>query len=76
MSGLYTSLNTTVKALNAQSRGPVEFLCDADVKKGDELGWFEHGSTIIVLAPEHFEFAANVKDGARVRAGEALLRKP
>jgi len=62
--------------LNAQSREPSVFLCDADVRKGDELGWFEHGSTIIVLAPEHFEFAANVKDGARVRAGEALLRKP
>src|SRR3954451_11488527 len=62
--------------LNAQSRGPLVYPCDASVKKGDELGWFEHGSTIIVLAPEHFEFAGNVADGARVRAGEALLRKP
>jgi phosphatidylserine decarboxylase len=62
--------------LNAQSSGPSVFPCDARVKKGDELGWFEHGSTIIVLAPENFEFAADVKDGARVRAGEALLRKP
>ena len=62
--------------LNAQSRGPVEFACDARVRKGDELGWFEHGSTIIVLAPEEFEFADNVADGVRVRAGEALLRKP
>ena len=62
--------------LNAQTRGPTVFPCDVEVRKGEELGWFEHGSTIIVLAPEHFEFAANVKDGARVRAGEALLRKP
>jgi len=62
--------------LNAQSRGPVDFQCDAKVQKGDELGWFEHGSTIIVLAPENFEFADNVADGARIRAGEALLRKP
>jgi phosphatidylserine decarboxylase len=29
-----------------------------------------------VLAPEHFEFADHVAEGARVRAGEALLRKP
>ena len=29
-----------------------------------------------MLAPEHFEFADNVADGARIRAGEALLRKP
>ena len=45
--------------LNAQSRGPVDFTCDAHVKKGDELGWFEHGSTIIVLAPGNFEFCDN-----------------
>ena len=30
------------------------------VRKGDELGWFEHGSTIIVLAPDHFEFCDTV----------------
>ena len=52
------------------------FPCDANVRKGDELGWFEHGSTIIVLAPDHFEFCDNVAEGARIRAGEALLRKP
>jgi phosphatidylserine decarboxylase len=62
--------------LNAQSRGPTVFPCDVSVRKGDELGWFEHGSTIIVLVPDHFEFCDNVKDGARIRAGEPLLRKP
>jgi phosphatidylserine decarboxylase len=62
--------------LNAQSKGPVTFPCDASVKKGDELGWFEHGSTIIMLAPDTFEFCDNVADGARIRAGEPLLRKP
>jgi phosphatidylserine decarboxylase len=62
--------------LNAQSRGPTIFPCDVSVRKGDELGWFEHGSTIIVLLPDHFEFCANVKDGARIRAGQPLLRKP
>ncbi|VIO67450.1 archaetidylserine decarboxylase [Bradyrhizobium ivorense] len=62
--------------LNAQSRGPVDFRCDAQVKKGDELGWFEHGSTIIVLAPDHFEFCDNVAEGTRIKCGEPLLRKP
>jgi len=42
--------------LNAQSRGPSVFPCETNVRKGAELGWFEHGSTIIMLAPEHFEF--------------------
>ena len=64
------------RVFNAQSRGPVAFPCDVAVRKGDELGWFEHGSTIIVLAPDHFEFCANVTDGARILAGQPLLRKP
>ena len=62
--------------LNAQSRGPTTFCCDASVRKGDELGWFEHGSTIIVLAPDHFEFCDNVVESARISAGQPLMRKP
>ena len=61
---------------NAQSRGPTVFPCDVGVRKGDELGWFEHGSTIIVLVPEHFEFCDNVVESARISAGQPLLRKP
>jgi phosphatidylserine decarboxylase len=62
--------------LNAQSRGPTVFPCDVDVRKGDELGWFEHGSTIIVLAPDDFEFCDNVVESATIRAGQPLMRKP
>jgi phosphatidylserine decarboxylase len=61
--------------LNADTRGPAIFPCDVSVRKGDELGWFEHGSTIIVLAPEHFEFCDNVVDSARIFAGQPLMRK-
>ena len=60
--------------LNAQTMGPTVFPCDVDVRKGEELGWFEHGSTIIILAPGDFEFGPNVTEGTRVRAGEALMR--
>ncbi len=62
--------------LNAQTTGPAVFPCDVAVRKGDELGYFEHGSTIIVLAPDHFEFCDNVREGARILAGQPLLRKP
>jgi phosphatidylserine decarboxylase len=62
--------------LNAGSRGPAGFSCDAIVRKGDELGWFEHGSTIVVLAPDHFEFCDNVLESARISAGQPLMRKP
>jgi phosphatidylserine decarboxylase len=62
--------------LNADTRGPIVFPCDVGVHKGDELGWFEHGSTIIVLAPDHFEFCDNVVESARIFAGQPLMRKP
>jgi phosphatidylserine decarboxylase len=61
--------------LNAQTRGPTVFPCDASVRKGEELGWFEHGSTIIVLAPDHFEFCDNVVESARILAGQPLMRR-
>jgi phosphatidylserine decarboxylase len=60
--------------LNAQTRGPRAFPCNVNVKKGEELGWFEHGSTIILLAPSHFEFCDNVSEWARIRAGQPLFR--
>jgi phosphatidylserine decarboxylase len=69
-------LNFLDVLLNAQTNGPVVFPCDASVRKGDELGWFEHGSTIIVLAPDQFEFCDNVSDQVRIRAGQPLMRKP
>jgi phosphatidylserine decarboxylase len=63
------------RLLNAQTKGPVVFPCDTSVTKGEELGWFEHGSTIIVLTPDRFEFCDGIADGTRIRAGEPLLRK-
>ena len=60
--------------LNLHHRGPNVLACDAEFRKGDELGWFEHGSTIIVFAPEGFILTDNVRDGATVRVGEPLMR--
>ena len=68
-------LHVLDRVLHAGLPGPSVFACDARLRKGDELGWFEHGSTIILLAPDHFEFCQNVSEGVRIRAGEALLRK-
>jgi phosphatidylserine decarboxylase len=62
--------------LNAGTRGPTDFSCCVNVRKGDELGWFEHGSTIIMLAPDHFKFCDAVRDSARIRAGQPLMSKP
>ena len=62
--------------LGAGNRGPKTFACDVSVRKGEELGWFEHGSTIIVLAPDRFEFCDNVREGQVIRMGQPLLRRP
>ena len=60
--------------LNLRHQGPNVLTCDANYSKGDELGWFEHGSTIVVFAPEHFKLCEAVEEGAVVRAGEPLMR--
>jgi phosphatidylserine decarboxylase len=52
------------------------FATDAIFQKGDEMGWFEHGSTIIVLAPEGFSFCERVREGAPIRVGRPLMRMP
>ena len=56
--------------------GPHELPCDARVKKGQEMGWFEHGSTIIVLAPPGFELARGLHEGQPICMGQALMRLP
>jgi phosphatidylserine decarboxylase len=62
--------------LNLKHRGPNVFTCDASFHKGDELGWFQHGSTAIVFAPDGYTLCDDVRDGARIRMGEPLMRMP
>jgi phosphatidylserine decarboxylase len=49
---------------------------DVRWRKGEEIGWFEHGSTLIVLAPDGFALCAGARDGERVRMGQPLMRLP
>jgi phosphatidylserine decarboxylase len=53
--------------------GPRTIPVDAQVAKGDEMGWFEHGSTIVMLAPPGMALAPEIETGTRIRAGQALL---
>ncbi len=55
---------------------PNVFLCDASLTKGQQMGWFEHGSTIIAFAPKGFSLCSGVETGARIRVGEPLMRLP
>jgi phosphatidylserine decarboxylase len=62
--------------LGLKHRGANVFSCDARFKKGDEMGWFQHGSTIIVFAPDGFSLCENVREGAMIRVGQPLMRLP
>jgi phosphatidylserine decarboxylase len=60
--------------LHLRYRGPNVIPCDAALQRGEEMGWFEHGSTIIVLAPPGIRLGEGVFQGARVQMGQPLLR--
>lgn len=62
--------------LHLRWRGPNEMPCDAAMRKGEELGWFQHGSTILIFAPKGFALLPGIECGARVKAGQALMRLP
>ena len=57
-------------------RGPDAIRCQIAMTKGQEMGWFEHGSTIIVFAPAGVELSDNVREGELIRVGQPLMRLP
>jgi len=69
-------LRCLADAFNRNYRGRSVIDCELPVRKGEELGWFEHGSTIIVFAPDGFALCEHIRDGAAIRVGEPLMRLP
>jgi phosphatidylserine decarboxylase len=61
--------------LNLRYKGPNDIPCDANYTKGQEMGWFEHGSTILVFVPPGYALAEGIESGKRMCMGEALLQK-
>jgi phosphatidylserine decarboxylase len=68
-------LNFLDVVFDRNRRDPVSYPCSAGFKKGEEMGWFEHGSTIIVFAPKGFRLADSVTTNAIIRMGMPLLRR-
>jgi phosphatidylserine decarboxylase len=62
--------------LSLRYGGATDIPCNACFEKGDELGYFENGSTIVMFASPQFEFSDNVVEGSTIRVGEALLKHP
>ena len=62
--------------LHLRYRGANEIACNAQFKKGQEMGWFQHGSTIIVFAPQGFALAPGIQAGQPIKMGQALMQIP
>jgi len=50
--------------------------CSAPFAKGEEIGWFQHGSTIVLFAPDGFALCDEVREGAVIRMGQPLMQLP
>jgi phosphatidylserine decarboxylase len=59
-----------------RQRGTTETPCDVSLVRGQEMGWFEHGSTVIVFAPPGFALAEGITPGATLRMGQELMHLP
>jgi len=61
------------KPLNLKYKGPNRIFCNASFTKGDEMGYFEHGSTIILFATSNYELCEGITSGTRLNMGQAIL---
>jgi phosphatidylserine decarboxylase len=61
------------EALDMHYPGSPLVNCDMAYRKGDEMGFFQHGSTIILFATGDHDFCDGIETGNRVRMGQALL---
>lgn len=62
--------------LDLRQGGPRTIPCDAPLAKGDEMGWFQHGSTIVMLAPSGYAPCAEIAEGRTIKVGQRLLELP
>lgn len=62
--------------LDLSYAGPSVIPCGRCYGRGDELGYFEHGSTIILLAARGHALCEGVSSGQRIAAGQPLLTRP
>lgn len=59
--------------LTLEYSGPNELAFDRRYAKGEEMGYFEHGSTIVLLAPRSLDFVDSLATGNVVRMGQAVM---
>ena len=60
--------------LHLKYDGPRRVACDTPFRKGEEMGWFQHGSTILMFVPKGFVLGESLREGDRIRMGAPLMR--
>lgn len=66
-------LHCTGRVFNQNDRGPQRVRTHTPIHKGEELGWFEHGSTIVLLVPPGWNLVQGLKEESRLFMGQALF---
>lgn len=66
-------LNALDTVMDTCYNGPIEYDLDQFYSKGQELGWFQHGSTIIMIFPAEMRNAADLEIGHKIQFGQAIL---
>lgn len=61
--------------LDLRYRGPNRLPLDASFAKGEEMGWFQHGSTILAFASGNLDVVDGVEPGHTIRVGRPLFRR-
>jgi len=65
--------NFLPEPLDLKYQGANHIECDASFNKGEEMGFFQHGSTIILFATANYALCSGITTGTRINMGQALL---
>ncbi|MCQ8896129.1 archaetidylserine decarboxylase [Limnobacter humi] len=65
-------LHATGLLFNQSYAGQASLSLNQAVQRGEELGWFEHGSTVILLVPATWQLHPSITPGSGVRMGQCL----
>lgn len=62
--------------LDMKYKGPNVITVNEHYQKGDELGYFQHGSTIIVFATSSYRLLEHITPGKPIKMGQPLMKQP
>ena len=66
----FNCLNET---LDLKYKGPNKIPCNASFNKGDDLGYFQHGSTVIMLATNNIQLSDTIVKCNLIHMGEEIF---